>query len=400
MKPLFTAALLICLPVQAAQLSGVVQTALVSADDSHSWQNDGTGLLRHDDNGIALEQSLIRLEQTLNTDFSLDIVANYHADGEQHLGLTQALLQYKPLSAGTVKFKARAGFFYPQMSLENLDTGWLSPYHYTQSAINSWLGEELRIAGLEMSLYSPGRQRRSPWSWELYVGAFRGNDPLGTLISWRGLALHDRQSLHNDRVEFAPYPSVVDPSRINHPDWVEPFHEIDGKTGGYAGLHLSYFQRFELRYYFYDNRANPLAVNAQRLYAWHTRFHSLATSYQLTAETKFIAQWMQGDTEMGPRGVEADFDAWYLLLTHHIAQHRLSLRLDRFMVREDDIWPWDYNDSDGRALTLSWRYDLSSQWQLGLEQHFNQSTVVNRATVGENMDTEQNQTLAIVQFRW
>ncbi|GAA0361762.1 hypothetical protein GCM10009092_27660 [Bowmanella denitrificans] len=385
---------------QGAEISGLLQVNLLAADNLDSYQQYGTGILREDHSGIHLQQALVRVEQDLVSGFSVDLVANLHSDGEQHVGLSQMQLIYKPLMPSQTKFKGRAGFFYPDMSLENPELGWLSPYQYTQSAINSWLGEELRIPGVEFSLYSPGRQRHSPWSWEVNMGAFRGNDPLGTLLSWRGFALHDRQSLHQDRIAFAPYPSVVDPGRTNHPDWVEPFHEIDGRTGYYAGVHLDYYQHSNLRYYYYDNNADPLAANDQRLYAWHTRFHSLALSHRFGNDTRIIGQWLKGDTEMGTRWVFVNFDAWYLLLSHKWNKHRFSLRLDSFKAREDDKWAWDPNNSDGRALTLTWRYDLSPHWQVGLEHHVNRNTAANRPTLGQTAKQNQQQSLAVVQYRW
>ncbi|WP_088329832.1 hypothetical protein [Lacimicrobium sp. SS2-24] len=381
-----------------AEISGVIQLSALKADPQHNWQQQGTGILRQNQSGLNLQQALLDVSQSLIGGLEIEAVFNLHEDGEKHLGLTQASLRYKPLSPSPYKFRARAGFFYPEMSFENPGTGWLSPYTYTQSAINSWLGEELRLAGLELGIYSPGRQRRSPWSWELYAGAFRGNDPLGTLLSWRGWAMHDRQSLHHDRVLFAALPAVTD--RIIHPAWVEPFHEIDGRTGFYIGGHLEYYNKSRFRYYYYDNNADPLAFNSQRLYAWHTKFHSVAFSQQIGEHIRLLGQWMTGSTEMGVRWVYADLNAWYLMLSHRIERHRFSLRYDHFSISEDDIWPWDYNDSHGEGLTLNWRYQFDQHWQVGIEQHINNSSATNRMTVGEPINSDQQQTLAVLEFRW
>lgn len=397
--PLFAISLLCPCLSMAVEVSGIVQANFAVADDARSYQNNGTGILRYDDDSLNIQQTVLRLSQDLGSDFNLSLTGNYYEDGEHNFGLTQAVVTYKPLTAGTSKFRVRAGFFYPEMSLENVDKGWLSPYTYTQSAINSWIGEELRTAGIEVSLQNPGRLRKSPWSWDIHLAAFRGNDPLGTLLSWRGWAQHDRQSLHQDRVEFASYPTVVGP-RINHPSWVEPFHEIDGRTGYYLGFHLAYYQQTKLRYYYYDNNGDPLAVNDQRLYAWDTRFHSLALQHNFDRNTRLIAQWMTGNTVMGNDWVNVDFDSWYLMLSHKWQQHRFSLRYDNFKAREDDVWPWDKNDSDGYGVTLAWRYNLNKNWQLGIEQHFNTNESAIRADLGEITEVDQQQSLAVVQYRF
>lgn len=393
---------LVCLTFgsRAVEVSGLVQASRVNTNSSASWLDNGSGVLRYQDDGIQLQQAVVHLSQELATGVSLSVDANYYQDGEQQLGLTQAQLRYKPLSEGTLRWRARLGFFYPAMSVENLDLGWLSPYTYTQSAINSWIGEELRIPGLELTLYSPGRTRKSLWSWQLHGGIYKGNDPLGTLLSWRGFASHDRQSLNHDRVEFAPYPTVISRDLIWHPNWIEPFHEIDGRAGIYLGAHLQHLQSGQLRYYYYDNLADENALNAQRLYAWRTKFHSLAWQYNLSRQTRVLGQLMDGSTLMGQHFVAVDYTAWYLMLSHKQGRHRLSARYDNFDVNEDDNLAVDKNDSHGDSLTLAWRYSYNANWQLGLEFHRNNNFAANRVDLGQPPSTNQQQWLAVVQYRW
>lgn len=243
------------------EIKGLVQLNYVLADEQPSWFDEDTGILAYSKNGANIQQALLAVSDSFANGLSYELVANYYQRGEQSLGLSQAQVGYKPLSSSKVRWRARAGFFYPKLSLENVDTGWLSPFTYTQSAINSWVGEEMRTAGLELTLFSPGRSRNSPFSWEVHGALFKANDPLGTLLSWRGFALHDRQSLSNDRVPFAAYPSVINQDRIFHPNYVEPYHELDGAMGFYLGAHLDYYKQSSARYYYYDNQGDPLAVN-------------------------------------------------------------------------------------------------------------------------------------------
>lgn len=384
----------------AIEVKGVVQLNYVNASEHKSWFDEGTGVLAYSKNGANLQQALVELSDGFQNGISYQLVANYYSKGEQHFGISQAQISYKPLSSHKLRWRARAGFFYPELSLENVTTGWLSPFTYTQSALNSWIGEELRTAGLELTLYSPGRTRSSPFSWEFHGAVFKANDPLGTLLSWRGFALHDRQSLHNDTVPFAPYPSVIDKDRIFHPNYVEPFHELDGRVGFYLGAHIEYYKQSTLRYYYYDNQANPLAVNEQRLYGWRTKFHSLAIQHKFSSDTRLIGQWLSGSTVMGERFVYVDFDAWYLMLSQRYKEHRISIRFDKFEVREDDVFPWDPNNSDGYALTVAWRINLSKNWQIGIEQHHNKNSADIRVTLGQNIEFTQQQSLAVIEYRW
>ncbi|MBU3023471.1 hypothetical protein KO518_16855 [Aestuariibacter sp. A3R04] len=384
----------------ALDVSGKVQAGIYSAESPNTWLDKGTGVTRFDTSGIHVQQAIIQINQSVTPSTDIQADASYYPDGDQHLGFTQFQIRYKPLISGNVKWRARAGFFYPAMSLENVDKGWLSPYTYTQSAINSWLGEELRVAGAEFTLYRPGRAARSPWSWELHAAAYKGNDPLGTVLTWRGFALHDRQSLHHERLEFAAYPSVTDSNGIWHPSWVEPFSELDAKWGIYIGAHLDYQRQAKLRYYYYDNLANPNAVNHQRLYAWRTRFHSLAFQHNISSSTRIIAQWMLGDTLMGERFVYTDFQAFYAMISHKAGQHRFSARGDVFDVREDDIFPNDQNNSHGSALTANWRYNLSEHWQLGAEYSLVSSRADNRVQLNEAIRATQQQMLLVLEYNW
>jgi hypothetical protein len=386
--------------VGAVETKGLVQLNYVFADDKQSWFDNGTGILAYSDSGVNVQQALVQVSDSYSNGISFAVIANYYQRGEQNLGISQAQLRYKPLMGGKVRWRGRVGFFYPKMSLENVDLGWLSPYTYTQSAINSWIGEELRNPGVEFTVYSPGRSRRSAYSWELTGGVFKGNDPTGTILSWRGFALHDRQSLNNDSIPFAPYPTVLAEDQVFHPNYVEPFHEFDGHLGFYLGAHMDYFQKTKIRYYYYDNQADPKVLNAERLYAWRTKFHSLAVQHKVTENMRFISQWMTGTTTMGPRSVFVNYDAWYAMLSYKIDKHRVSARYDSFKVREDDFMPNDLNDSDGKALTLAWRYTLNKSWQVGVEQHFNQNYAANRVTLLEPTEVDQQQSLAVLQYRW
>lgn len=390
----------LCGPAVAVEFEGIAQVSARHADSGTSFINSGTGILRYDESGTGLQQAALRVTQDFASSFSAEVVLNYYPDGEQRAGFTQALLKWKPASDRTVRLRARAGAFYPRMSAENVDISWLSPYTYTPSAINSWIGEEMRVVGVEASLFSPGRSRRSPWSWELTGAVYGANDPIGTLLAWRGFSMQDRQSLHHDRVQFAELPSVTTEPRFLAPTWAEPFHEIDNRLGGYVGAHLRYSSTSDLRVYHYDNRGDPLDLNRIRQYAWDTPFTSIALRHNLTANTRLLAQWMGGSSEMGPELVGIDFDSYYVMLSHRRGKHRVSARYDNWRVQEDDLLPEDPNASDGEGVTLAWRYDVSRRWQVGFEYVDTSNTAQNRITVAQPQFLRQQQVLAVLQYRF
>ncbi|MFC3122291.1 hypothetical protein [Agaribacter flavus] len=398
---LFTLVTAIVVPQKsyAAGISGRIEAAIINSDDPVTWQKNGTGILRAEDNGVNITQTFLKYQSKAWNGWSFKSVLNAYADGEKNVGITQAYVTYKPLSASKIKHKARIGFFYPEFSVENTAAGWLSPYFFTQSAINSWYGEELRTAGAEFSWYSLGRQRKSPWTWEFIAAAYKGNDTLATILPWRGFAFHDRQSLHHDRILFAPIPGVISEEGVNGPAWTEPFKELDGRVGFYLGAHFKYLRKTDIRYYFYDNQADPNVVNEQRLYGWRTKFHSLALQHNLNKELRVFFQLLDGSTDMGKRVVSADFSSYFIGFSWRppaYRSHRLSARYDWFDVDETDNVRIDPNNSDGQALTLAWRYSLSKRIEIGLEWHLNQSDVENRVFFGQEQEQTQTQSMVVV----
>ena len=168
-----------------AEQDGLVTVSAVRGDQLVSYQRKGIGLYRYDQehDGVVLSHAMLRRRFALTRDWSAPAVLNAHPDPALPVGFSQAYLQYQPLTASRYKWAVKAGGFYPKMSLENPQSGWMSPYNYTNSAINSWIGEEVRAFGLEANIKRPGRQFRSNHSFEGFAAVFKGNDPAGTLLS-------------------------------------------------------------------------------------------------------------------------------------------------------------------------------------------------------------------------
>mgnify|MGYP001158696958 CR=1 FL=1 len=404
-----TTLLLACLAgatpsVDADSLKGFAQLSWVYSDQDEdwlsSWLRGGTGLTRfdQDEEDLQFNQAVIEGQLDVSDSWSIDATALLYRDGETELGVTEALLTYKPLTEG-LRHQVRLGAFYPLMSLENVAVGWHSPYTYSFSAINSWLAEELRILGAEYQLTRAGRQYNSPHSWTLVGSVFGGNDGLGTLLSWRGWALHDRQTLLGERVNFADYPSFIGLLE-QQPAWVDPFKETDHKLGYYVGAHWRFKSRSDLRVYFYDNRGDGEQQESSGQYAWDTQFISLAWQYRFNRNTRLLTQWMSGNTQMGKPTVDVDFSSYYLMLSHKLQQHRLSVRYDWFDTTERDDYAIDPNDSQGYAWTIAWRYPLNDQLEIGAEHLQLTSSNESRTLWGWDEKERQRQTQLVVNYRF
>lgn len=406
-----TACLLITLLLLSGQLlaetlkvRGLVQASYALTTESQpSFFEQGTGILRYDeDNAWQINQALLEISGDLSDHISWHSVLNYTHTPDSHGGFTQLFLQYKPIWSNKYRWQFRAGMFYPEMGFENPDIGWLSPYTYTNSAISSWIGEEVRTLGGEFKVTRPGRfHNRSPHTFALTGAVYKGNDPAGTLLAWRGWALHDKQSITNEPIFFADYPSINVGGLAPQANWVEPYREIDGRWGYQIGVHWDYQKRSRLKYYYFNNNADETVLARGGQYAWHTIFHSLAWQYRFDRHWRLIIQGMHGRTSMGPGAVLVGFNAWYAMVAYRDQTHHASLRFDDFnTIDKDSLIPDDNNNGHGWGLTAAYRYNLNENWQLGTELVFSESRQETRTQLNETARLQQSQLLGVVQYRF
>lgn len=383
-----------------AETTVVVRGSVVTPRENVSFQQNGASHQRFSDSGLHLSQAVLASNIQLSNSWQLSGVANAYDDGEQQIGISQLFVKYRPLVSHAIKPEIKIGAFYPAISAENTDIAWLATDFISNSAINSWIGEELRIGGVEASLRRNGRQHQSNWSWKLIGGLFKGNDSTGTLLSWRGFALHDRQSLYNDRINFAPIPWVVDENKLAAPAWTEPFREIDSRVGFYLGTHLAYQRKSELRYYYYDNRADNNRLDTDRIYAWHTKFHSLTLRHFVSSKLSFYGQALIGDTLMGDYVVYNDFYSAYMAARYRLTQSRISARVDWYQVIDRDEINEDPNDSRGLAFTLNYSKALSEYLSLSAEWQINRGRQANLLFFKNTQDYSERLFQIALTFRY
>lgn len=350
--------------------------------DLGSWVDGGLGKLRYseDEDGMNAARVFLEYRGRITPTLSTTIVADYVDDASAGLDLTEALLEWRPIPSSRNQHQVRAGAFYPPLSLENTEHGWRSPYSYSYSAIDTWLGEEIRPIGTEWSMRRKLGVPGSPQELRVFAGGFYGNDPAGTLLFWRGWSLHDRQTRLNDKLPMPPMPiwnfqGVIVGYREQ---FVKPFEEIDHRPGGYLGAEWRYGRRVLLQLARYDNRGDPNAF-ADSQWAWHTSFNQLGVQLSLPWELGLLAQWLDGETywmqggrrdgtlAFGAKLVEDCFDAKFLMLTRAFhGNHRVSVRYDDFETARPEEVPELVSDS-GSAWTVAYRYDRSARLSGGLE---------------------------------
>ncbi|MDW7550769.1 hypothetical protein J8Z24_00585 [Pseudoalteromonas sp. SCSIO 43201] len=361
---------------------GQLQATWQHDDNRKAWYQPGWGVTRFGqaESDLALSRGVVDWRVDFDSAWSLHGVMQYVPDPDDKLGFTELYLQYRTLPKNGRRLIVRTGGFYPSFSIENPDIGWSSPYHYQYSAINAWIGEEVRVFGSEVAVEQPSTRRSRGKGYKGVAGIFKGNDPAGTLLAWRGFTVHDRQSVFNESIPFAAVESLNTPQLQHQAQYVEPFTEIDGRFGYYFGYHHDFSTRSAVNVYWYDNNGDPSKINYRTgQYAWDTKFISAAWRYKLSTQTQLLFQGMAGNTAMGTnRGVDNDFNSWFLLLTHKRNAWRFSVRAEQFKVIDKDDWQFDPNQSHGHGFTITAKYQLHSNWIVGAEWLGLTTTVANR----------------------
>lgn len=347
-----------------------------------AWPEGGFGKLRYDgrETPWSAERLLLDYRAHLADTLVAHAVLDYVDDASPRLGVTESYIEWRPIPSSRNIQRWRFGAFYPPMSLENSGPGWSTPLSTSSSAINSWLGDEIRAFGAEWSVHRRLFAAGSPHRLGAAAAVFYGNDPAGTLLFWRGWSVHDRQTRLNDTLPLPPSPvfgpsgSVVD----LQPQALRPFTETDHRPGFYAAIDWRYAHKVSVQLSAYDNRALPESF-ADGQWGWRTRFAQLAAQIALPGEFGLITQWLSGRTDwiiattpaglMTPasRLVNDRFDAAFVVLTRRLSDaQRISLRYDDFSYARPAESP-ELRADEGDAWTLSYRADRGRRLSIAAE---------------------------------
>jgi hypothetical protein len=392
--------LLSCLFAAAAQADGPFDLSLdlrlVATDDRASFLHGGLGKLRFDGDHEGLQLGRLRMawEQPIGEIAHLHLDASmWDAGDNDAIDLTEAYLTLRPYPRAGWQSRVKLGAFYAPISLEHRAAGWTNPYLLDSSAINTWVGEELRTIGAEYSLDWLGTRLGHDLNAGLVAGVYGYNDPAGTRIAAHGWSAHDRQTMLFSRVG-EPRPGTVDGSVL--------FAEMDDRAGYYVGAHLQYLDRAELQFLHYDNRADPAVYDADiRDFAWLTRFDGVGLRTETARDWTFIAQWLAGKTYAGPDRYEWAFESGFALVSKAFGRHRLSARADYFEVDRDPL-PWlpEAGGETGNILTIGYRFERDDRWSFAIEALQVRSDVSDREYLGEPTQATESQVQASVQYRW
>jgi hypothetical protein len=365
-------------------VTGYGDVRLVAPPATDAYLDGGLGKLRFgaDDANFKLGDAIA--EASLAGDaWSAQADARLNAAYGPAIDLLEAYVRYAPQSNTQWRWSARAGAFFAPLSLENEQVGWSSFWTVTPSAVNSWVGAELRTVGAEGTLewHSNGND-------VTLIGALFGfNDTAGVLIAERGWNFDDRAA---GLFEAARLPDAVAVAAHRAPPLeMHLFREIDDTPGWYLDLSYEIDGQTGFEFMRYDNAADPT-----RPRAWHTSFWDLGFRRQIGAVT-LLSQAVSGGTVIRPSAASftaTDFKAAYVLIGWDLDAWWLAARADLFQTRTRTaaLTPSPLSE-DGHAFDVTASFLPRSWLRLSAEYLLIDDTRAQRAFVGDAPHQTENQ---------
>ena len=346
-------------------LSFLFDGRMVVANGAPSFVNGGFGKTRFqgEPNGN-FRASLVPAEADFvwQPRFSNALTANVSAGWQRNHGaspdLMEAFLNYLPARTGNVSFSGRMGLMWPEISLEHSTGGaWTAVNTITPSAINSWVGEEVKVIAAEGTVHVSAGEHE----FGLTGAVFGWNDTSGTLLSFRGWALQDIKATAFGHFTLPPLNSFMSLVQANQ---TRNTIEIDHQPGWYVRANWRPPWPFGVSLFYYDNRGDPEAVTQALQWGWRTKFWNLGVNADLGHQTRLLAQGMIGSTKMGfpvngQSWVDTDFRSVYVLLTHNFGPFALTGRVEGFGTREHGSEMSPLSSEDGWAWTVAARFPIN-----------------------------------------
>jgi len=380
-RALFTALLLLSTVPARAGFEASIDLRLVESDGRNSFLDGGFGKLRFDDDDDGLQLGRLRLA------WHGGIGGNWHAaidasswnpEDDPVIDLTEAYVEWRPVPQSAWRSNVKIGAFYAPVSMEHRAPGWTNPYTISSSALNTWIGEELRTIGVAYELEHIGTAEGGRFDYGVQAAIFGWNDPAGVEVAYRGWAMHDRQTTLFGTIGTYAWGGRTD--RVI-------FSEIDNRPGYHIGGYVRSDTGLELRALHYDNRGNPEAYKESiEDYAWDTRFDSVGARWDGPRGTTLMSQWLSGKTAADDDPtMRWEFDTYFFLAAQQFGKHRLAARYDNFDMHQTVGFPGARLSLEaGTAWTGGWTWAVHEHIELTTEYLRISSNYNKRRALGED----------------
>jgi hypothetical protein len=338
-------------------LRGLVDVRLVSGGPAPSWTDGGPGKMRYGgsftDTGFQRATRLVLSQAALQVGASLpwglraraqvniepDIAGNYQP------WLIEATLR-KEWGDERLGWGMQGGVMNVPFSLENTGPAWSPEFTISASALNSWLWEDISLAGAEAEgWYSTGSGVR----FGALLGAGYGGDQIGRLLALRGWVVGDTLGGINGDLALPRGQRTDIFSERDHRPAVYTWLSL-GDTGKIASVNLGVI----------DNRGDESHPGV-----WHTHFTTVGVVLSPYRRIDLLAQYLTGTARVQAPANDSALSAFYVLLSYHYLRQRVSLRYDTFRVHDLDGGP--STSEHGHAETLAYLIEIGLRQRIALE---------------------------------
>ncbi len=346
-------------PQSSVWLRALLDVRLVGGGPAPSWTDHGPGKLRYGGSSTAdgferstrltLAQAALQVGALLPLDVRGQIQVNIEPDiaSGYHPWLVEAILR-REWGNESQGWGVQGGVMNVPFSLENTGPAWSPEYTISASALDSWLWEDINLAAAEAEWWhtTQGGLRLGA-----LLGAGYGGDQIGKLLALRGWVIGDTISGINGNLAL--------PDRAGRTD---TFNERDHRPALYSWLSLGDEERTAaLKFGTIDSRGDESKSGV-----WHTRLNIVGLVLHVNPRIDAVAQFLDGVARVQAPPNDSAVSAYYVLLSHHYRQHRVSLRYDSFRVHDLDGGPVSTSER-GHAWTLSYVIQVGLRNRIALE---------------------------------
>lgn len=342
------------------EVSGVVVTSVLARQGPPTWRAGGLGKLSGDGAGFDTQATLVLRDQLTDR---VGLLASVDAQlgDESELGVGEVYVVVRPDPSRSTRLSGRLGLFFPPVSLEHDGPAWALSQTLIPSVANSWVAEEVKVAGAEMTTQT--HVATVPVA--ITLALFQGDDTAGSLLAFRGWAAHPYRAHPGHGLRLPPVPDLFSGEQA---PVTQPIAEVDGRWGWYGRVEVRPTPGVWLAAFGFDNRGDEVSVRDGQ-YAWRTRFSQLSLNWSPGSRYAVLAQVLQGRTSMGRPLVgaspaEVAFQTAFVMLTGEVPGGSLAFRGEQFSVSDRTFKSLDNNAEQGHALTLAWthRRSLQQDW--------------------------------------
>ena len=337
----------------------LLDVRLVGGGPAASWSDGGPGKMRYGgsftDGGFQRATRLVLSQAALQVGASLPwgLRAQAQVNVEPNIArnyrpwLIEAILR-KEWGDERLGWGMQGGVMNVPFSLENTGPAWSPEFTISTSALNSWLWEDINLAGAEAEgWYVTGSGVRLG----ALLGAGYGGDQIGRLLALRGWVVGDTLGGINGDLSL--------PTRGQRTDI---FSERDHRPSLYTLLSLGDAEKIaSLNLGILDNRGDE-----SQPAVWHTHFTTVGVVLSPYRRIDLVAQYLTGTARVQAPPNDSALSAFYVLLSYHYLRQRVSLRYDSFRVHDLDGGPTSTSER-GHAQTASYLIEIGLRQRIALE---------------------------------